>query len=474
MEHENIKPVKPPLGKYDSSYEGICALSQALDKEETTVNITDSFESGSQASVQHGTIRTPSGYVIPVVLKQENGNLSVIRELEITNSIKKHPDYSSSAFSVLTIGFHKSRNSTLGEYLPKKSANLEECSDFIRKRLRSSDSVQSEAAASFIYEKGIKKLVIGLDFLTNTFQDANEIDHQGIAHLDIKPDNILVNRKGNWSIADFGCANYCDRPIQQTGALPYQSPELLRDAKKYHEGEVFSELDKADIWSLGATLRYLETGKYVIAPPLETESLFYSDSEGPKTRIQEAISYLESKLIINNNIKSKEIIDKLTPDSSNLTQKEILSHLTSAMLLPQEKRYTAQELKKIVDKLSPLFSSDNDNFANEMLENVKIAEKTKEEKILPNHEYVNVTPVEVEKALDNAVEALETMWDGDTAETDELLETNFNFDMEAFTSSFFKNLSTTPNSTLTPEEEKEERKIKQEKRQAVYNPFGAN
>jgi serine/threonine protein kinase len=64
------------------------------------------------------------------------------------------------------------------------------------------------------------------------------VHSQGLAHRDIKPDNILMDDNFNLKIADFGFAG----PIAgrhgdgylttRLGTKPYEAPEIL-EAKKY-------------------------------------------------------------------------------------------------------------------------------------------------------------------------------------------------------------------------------------------------
>lgn len=77
----------------------------------------------------------------------------------------------------------------------------------------------------------------------------------GFAHLDLKPDNIILNPiTMTIKVIDFGfatnkieiCTTYC-------GSLPYTSPEILQQ-KPYNAC-------KADIWSVGIIFYELITGK---------------------------------------------------------------------------------------------------------------------------------------------------------------------------------------------------------------------
>ncbi|HEX8706081.1 MAG TPA: protein kinase [Myxococcaceae bacterium] len=107
---------------------------------------------------------------------------------------------------------------------------------------------------------------LSLEQMMMVVQQATEGVHAahraGLIHRDIKPSNILVERgdDGQWKpyVMDFGLARDWQRDSTVTGTVlgtpHYMAPEQAR-------GEV-SQLDRrADVYSLGATLYVLLTGK---------------------------------------------------------------------------------------------------------------------------------------------------------------------------------------------------------------------
>ncbi|CAA7408516.1 unnamed protein product [Spirodela intermedia] len=75
---------------------------------------------------------------------------------------------------------------------------------------------------------------------------------RGIAHLDVKPDNIYV-KNGVYKLGDFGCATLIDRslPIEE-GDSRYMPQEIINDQYEY--------LDKVDVFSLGIATYELVRG----------------------------------------------------------------------------------------------------------------------------------------------------------------------------------------------------------------------
>ena len=93
-----------------------------------------------------------------------------------------------------------------------------------------------------------KKILISID----------KIHKIGIVHLDLKPDNILLDKKFNPKICDFGYSEKESEKIDienlsiPVGSSLFKSPEMLEN-KKYNG-------KKSDIFTLGITFYYILNG----------------------------------------------------------------------------------------------------------------------------------------------------------------------------------------------------------------------
>lgn len=108
-----------------------------------------------------------------------------------------------------------------------------------------------------------QSVAVALDYAWN---------NHGVVHCDIKPDNVMINSDGIIKLTDLGlCYTYRflndarqDVPDHVMGTPSYISPEQVY-------GDI--ELDcRADIYSLGATLYHLSTGR-ILFPKLSADEM---------------------------------------------------------------------------------------------------------------------------------------------------------------------------------------------------------
>jgi serine/threonine protein kinase len=129
------------------------------------------------------------------------------------------------------------------------------------------------------------QLLLSVEFLHN----------KGIVYRDIKPENILIDRKGYLKLTDFGFAKCLDgKTYTMCGTPEYMAPEVIMKGEGYDE--------TADWWSFGVLLYEMAEG----GPP------FYD--ENPICIYHKILEGKFSFKVLNDR-KLKNLISKLLKDS---------------------------------------------------------------------------------------------------------------------------------------------------------------
>merc|ERR1719419_1151196 len=103
------------------------------------------------------------------------------------------------------------------------------------------------------------------EIISDVLQTVISCHERGVAHLDIKPDNLMWDKEGNIILIDFGSSNIFQRGywhVEEEGLLDtrtscgtdeYAAPELAENT--------FSPT-KSDMWSVAATAVSLLTAEF--------------------------------------------------------------------------------------------------------------------------------------------------------------------------------------------------------------------
>jgi serine/threonine-protein kinase len=104
---------------------------------------------------------------------------------------------------------------------------------------------------------------------------------RGIVHRDIKPDNLFLTRSGVLKVLDFGIARIQvdERGKKTTGGgnLVLGTPAFMSPEQARARGDLVD--GRTDLWSVGATMYYLLSGRFVHEAPTAAEIVIKAATE---------------------------------------------------------------------------------------------------------------------------------------------------------------------------------------------------
>lgn len=99
-----------------------------------------------------------------------------------------------------------------------------------------------------------------LDYIQQIGSALSYLHDKKIVHLDVKPSNVLLNEQGKAILIDFGVSKHYDRQGFQTSSTPTGVSKGFAPLEQY-QGNIHSFTPASDIYSLGAVLYNMLTGK---------------------------------------------------------------------------------------------------------------------------------------------------------------------------------------------------------------------
>eukprot|EP01088_Endostelium_zonatum_P015848 TRINITY_DN4052_c0_g1_i1.p1 TRINITY_DN4052_c0_g1~~TRINITY_DN4052_c0_g1_i1.p1 ORF type:complete len:352 (+),score=71.40 TRINITY_DN4052_c0_g1_i1:217-1272(+) len=200
-----------------------------LDSEEKGEEQLEKFEklkevgSGTYAVVYKAkNVETDKIYALKVIRMDESGDegvpFTVIREISLLKRLK-HPNI---VRLHQVINTEKKGMTLVFEYLY--------CD--LKKYMVQEKKIQPHEVKSFLFQ-----LLQGTAFCHKNH----------VLHRDLKPQNLLINKKGELKLADFGLARFNGIPVarlsSQVVTLWYRAPDVLLGSHKY--------TSSIDIWAIG-------------------------------------------------------------------------------------------------------------------------------------------------------------------------------------------------------------------------------
>ena len=155
-------------------------------------------------------------------------------------------------------------------------------------------------------------------------------------HLDIKPDNVLLNNKGEAVLIDFGLSKCYDADGEQTSSTPIGVSVGYAPLEQSRIGGVGTFSPATDIYSLGATFYKLVTGQ---TPPDASEVLDEGLPDMPNSisqKVQNAIT------------QAMEARKKNRPQNINEFLNLLGKHIKVVEAINNQKisNFVAQEIKR--------------------------------------------------------------------------------------------------------------------------------
>ena len=126
--------------------------------------------------------------------------------------------------------------------------------------------VEGTNLRDYLRKKGALDLPLVLSIMKQTAQAIGAAGEAGLVHRDVKPENILITKRGRVKVADFGLCR--DQSVESMGMTQsgvtmgtplYMSPEQAQGHPVDH---------RSDLYSLGVTYYYMIAGE----PPFRADS----------------------------------------------------------------------------------------------------------------------------------------------------------------------------------------------------------
>lgn len=241
----------------------------------------------------------------------------------------------------------------------------------------SSQYLVMEHCSCSLFEKGKLSYEKFVNYSKKILMAVAFCHEKKIAHRDIKPDNIFIDKYDNIKLADFGMAKkfnfFYEMSDEKCGSLMCLPPEML-DSDEINPF-------KADIWSLGITFFFMATGCF----PFQSKNI-----EEIKKMIRERkIDFMKYKInpniiLLINKMTEKNVVDR--PSAEKLLDLPIFNTVEKKKVTSSKgyrTKLSTKENKNILDK---------NHFhchINEILSYRKINVNPKIDKI--NHRFVHNT-----------------------------------------------------------------------------------
>ncbi len=121
--------------------------------------------------------------------------------------------------------------------------------------------LEGESLSALVARCGAIDEQVALRYTRQVADALAEVHAGNLLHLDVKPANIMLNKKGEAVLIDFGISKHYDETGSQTSSAAVGISEGYAPLEQYEAGVLSSFTPATDIYALGATLYYQVTGQ---------------------------------------------------------------------------------------------------------------------------------------------------------------------------------------------------------------------
>ena len=205
------------------------------------------------------------------------------------------------------------------------------------------------ALSSYIKRSGCFDEIVGRFYIKQLASAVAFMHEWSVAHLDIKPVNILFDSNFNLKIMDFGTAEFdfssTGKSWARRGTKGFMAPEV-RDFSLTSEFDVY----KADIYSLGVTMYLMLFGQH---PESESGWWESSSTQGSNSinKLSQEKEWYTSKTWWKGNYEVMDLIQKMlsTNPDDRPSIEEVVNHpwlLDSSTNISEMEIYNEMSLRK--------------------------------------------------------------------------------------------------------------------------------
>ena len=132
--------------------------------------------------------------------------------------------------------------------------------------------LEGKSLAAVVKEQGVMPEATAVSYIRQVADALAEVHANKLLHLDIKPANIMLGKKGQAVLIDFGISKHYDEGGSQTSSATVGISEGYAPLEQYEAGALKEFTPATDIYALGATLFCLLAGA---RPPKASEVMNY-------------------------------------------------------------------------------------------------------------------------------------------------------------------------------------------------------